>query len=407
MSTRTFVRFSCRGSLMQATGVIGKGVKSTEAIMKAIKSLSMLSWLLLFPFIVHAGDVPGTYARYQWGAGVAGLTSVDYVINVQANPGYRANVLWSDRFHFAGSRNGGYAGMEDNANLGPNFVFSVRGATQYKPGSAGSYCVVNDRGVTCRLPYDWQSTDQYQFHVAYEGGQWLGVTVTQLYSNPLLTFDLGSILTDATSLSTQGMVSRTTYLEANSPTANCYNQPYSDVIFSTPSGNNGQYTATESSTGTNTSCASFSSVLNGEQTNGAGNLLRGEAVSDGTELCIDAGDGKTNGVVLTTQNCNKKSEGQAWVYAKDGTMRLQSNLCLDIQNPDALAGAVVIADPCTGSASQQWSLYGDGNMLRTNLSVSYLDGYCVTWGNSGAPLTLQDCTGNSQIWILPLLPVLP
>ena len=370
--------------------------------MTAIKKLSVLSWLLLFPIIVHAGDVPGTYARYQWGAGVTGLTSVDYVVNVQADPGYRANVLWSDRFHFVGSGNAGYAGMEDNARLGPNFVFSVRGATQYQPGSAGSYCVVNDRGVTCRLPYSWIATAQYQFHVAYVGGQWLGVTVTQLYSNPLKTFDLGSILTDATSISPQGMVGRTKYLEARSPNANCYNQPYSDTIFSEPSGNNGQYTATVSSTGTNTTCASFSGVLNNEQTNGAGNLLRGEAVSENSGLCIDAGSGKTNDVAVTTQSCNKKSEGQAWVYAKDSTMRLQSNLCLDIANADPSAGAVVIADPCTGSTSQQWTLYGDGNLLMSNLS-----GYCVTEGNAGAQLTLQECTGDSQTWTLPLLPVLP
>lgn len=370
--------------------------------MKAIKSLSMLSWLLLFPFIAHAGDVPGTYENYQWDPGVTGLTSVDYIINVQADPGYRANVLWSTRFNFVGTSNGGYAGMEDNANLGPNFVFSVRGATQYMPGSAGSYCAVNDRGVTCRLPNNgWQSTDQYQFHVAYEGGRWLGVTVTLLYSNPLKTFNLGSILTDATSILPQGIVSRTNYLEAISPTANCYNQPYSDAVLGVISGNNGQYTPTGSSTGTNTTCASFSSVLNNEQVNGAGNLLRGEAVG-GDGLCIDAGDGKTNDVAATTQACNKKAEGQAWVYAKDGTMRLQSNLCLDIANADPSAGAVVIADQCNGSTSQQWSLYGDDNMLQSNLS-----GYCVTEGSAGAQLTLQECSGNSQIWTLPLLPVLP
>lgn len=372
--------------------------------MTAIKNLSVLCWLLLFPFIVNAGDVPGTYAKYQWGAGVTGLTSIDYVINVQADPGYRANVLWSDRFKFVGSSNHGYAGMEDNAHLGPNFVFSVTGATQYQPGSAGSYCVVNDRGVTCRLPYAWINTEQYQFHVAYVGGQWLDVTVTQLYSNPLETFDLGSILTDSTSISPQGMVARTKYLEANSPNANCYDQPYSDTIFSEPTGDNGQYTATTSTTGTNPACADFSSVLNGEQTNGWGNYLRGEVQSTTTGRCMDAGNGKTNDAAVTTQTCNKKAEGQAWVYAKDETLRLQSNLCLDIANADPSAGAAVIADQCNGSTSQLWELNGDGHIF-----VSELSGYCITEGNAGAQLTMQECTddGDTQMWTLPEPPVLP
>lgn len=378
--------------------------------MKAIKSLSMLSWFLLFPFLAHAGDVPGTYTRYQWDAGVTGLTSVDYAINVQANPGYRANVLWSDRFDFVGSSNGGYAGMEDNANLGPNFVFSVRGATQYKPGSAGSYCVVNERGVTCRLPYNWSDLTPYQFHVAYVGGQWLDVTVTNLYSQPVQTFDLGSILTDATSISPLGMVGRTKYLEASSPTANCYDQPYSDVIFSEPTGNGGQYAAKNATSGTNTTCAYSSSISGNEQFNAGGNFLRGVVMEDGPNLCIDAGSGKASGVPATVQACNQTSEGQAWVYAMDSTLRLQSNLCLDVQAPDpsSLAGAKVIVDQCTGSASQQWTLYTAGYMLQTRLpSPNNPDGYCLTWGNLGAQLALQDCTGDSQTWVLPTLPMLP
>ena len=371
--------------------------------MKATKSLYSLPLLLLFPCFAHAGDVPGTYAKYQWSSSVTGLTSVDYDINVQADPGYRANVRFADHFHLVGSSNGGYVGMEDNSRLGPNFVFTVQGATQYEPGDPGSSCVVysgeNPR-VTCRIPM-WSTVTEYQFHVAYEGGQWLGVTVTDLY-NPALSLKLGSILTDATSLSPQGMVSRTTYLEGRSPNANCYNQPFSDVIFGAPSSNGVQ--ATVSSTGTNTTCSNFSEVLNGEQFNASGNLLRGLYQGD-DNLCVDAGDGQTN-VPATTQSCDKKREAQAWVLGSDGTMRLQSNLCLDVANPDSPSGAAVIVDQCTGSASQQWSIGGARNLLFSNLGGG--DQYCLTEGAAGTQLTIQECTaGTGQNWSMPVLPVLP
>lgn len=372
--------------------------------MKATKSLYTLPCLLLFPFIAHAGDVPGTYAKYQWDPSVTGLTSIGFTINVQANPGYRANVRFANQFHLVGSNNGGYVGMEDNSNLGPNFVFTVQGATQYTAGDPGSYCVVhsgNNPGVTCRLPYNWINTHDYQFHVAYEGGQWLGVTVTDLYSNPVQSFNLGSILTDATSISPLGMEGRTKYLEASSPNSNCYNQPYSDAIFTPPSSNGVQ--ATVSKYGTNTTCADFSSALNWEQYNGGGNLLRGLYVGDDS-LCVDAGDGHTVGVAATTQTCNKKKETQAWVLGKDGTMRLQSNLCLDVANADSPSGSGVIVDQCTGSASQQWTVGPGGNLLFSNLGSFQ---YCLTEGAAGTQLTVQECTGVGQGWSIPLLPVLP
>jgi hypothetical protein len=129
--------------------------------MKATKSLYSLPWLLLFPLIAQAGDVPGTYAKYQWDPTVTSLTSIDFGINVEADPGYRANVLWSNRFVLSGTGDIGRAGTEDNANLGPNFVFTVQGATHYKTGAPGSYCNVHSGAspsVTCRLPYHWLNT---------------------------------------------------------------------------------------------------------------------------------------------------------------------------------------------------------------------------------------------------------
>lgn len=372
--------------------------------MKATKSLYTLPWLLLFSFIAHAGDVPGTYARYQWDPSVTSLTSIDFEINVQADPGYRANVLWSTRFVLSGTGDVGRAGMEDNANIGPNFVFTVQGATQYQTGAPGSYCVAHSGTtprVTCRLPFAWINTVNYQFHVAYEGGQWLGVTVTDLYHN--VSYKLGSILTSATSISPQGMVGRTTYLEASSPNSNCYNQPYSDAILGYPSGNGGQYTASVSKSGADTACVNSSWVLGNQQFNGGGNLLRGLYTGD-DGLCVDAGNGAIN-IAATTQTCDKTKESQAFVLGSDGTMRLQSNLCLDVANADSPAGSGVIVDQCTGSASQQWWVGGSRNLLYSNLAGSE---YCLTEGAAGTQLTIQECTGQvGQNWSMPTLPVLP
>jgi hypothetical protein len=379
--------------------------------MKTTKSLYTLPWLLLFPFIAHAGDVPGTHANYQWDPAVTSLTSIDFNVAVDVDPGYRANVLWGTRFALSGSNQIGRAGIEDNANVGPNFVFTVRGATQYKSGAPGSYCVVHtgdNTRVTCRLPYNWINTHPYQFHVAYEGGQWLGVTVTDTYT-PQQSFKLGSILTDTTSISPQGMVGKTAYLEASSPNSNCYNQPYTEATFSGPTGNGGQFATTIASVGINAGCASFSGInpeSNGysDQTNGFGNLPRGVVIGD-DNLCVDAGNGKTNGAAITSQTCDKKAEGQAWVFAEDGTVRLQSNLCLDVANADPSSGAVVIADQCNGSAGQYWTLGGFNNIIQSNINQ-----FCLTEGAAGAQMTMQDCSAGpvlGQNWTVPEIPVLP
>lgn len=367
--------------------------------MKATKSWYSLLLLLLFPFAAHAGEVPGTYTKYQWDASVSGLTSADYAITVVVYPGSRANVRWVNGFRLVGSSNGGYVGMQNRANGGSSFVFSVRGATQYQAGT-GATCVTTDGtngGVTCTMPYHWYQGVNYQFQLAYEGGQWLGVTITDPYTKQ--SFTLASILTDATSISPQGMVSRTKYLEANSPDASCYNQPYTEVNFTPPSGNGGQYTATIAETGTATTCASFSGVNGYDQWNGQGNSLRGP-VEDGS-ICASAGDGQTAGAPVTAKTCNNTA-AQAWVLGSDSTMRLQSNLCLDVVNPDS-SGGLVIVDQCNGSATQGWYFGGGRDLLVNNVTD-----YCLTHGATGAQLTVQDCSaGVGQSWSLPTLPVLP
>jgi len=64
------------------------------------KTLSLFNVLLLLMLSVtaHAGDTPGTYTNYQFDPAVTALNSVDFGITVKADPGYRANVYWSNQF---------------------------------------------------------------------------------------------------------------------------------------------------------------------------------------------------------------------------------------------------------------------------------------------------------------------
>jgi len=366
------------------------------------KSLFILLCLLLFPYIVQAGDTPGTYTWYQFDPSLTGLTSVDYGITVKVDPGYRANVYWSNQFGLVGTSNGGYTGMQSNGGSDRTFLVSVWGATQYKNGSPGSYCLTfggEGTGISCRMHYNWTQGHTYQFHVAYEGGQWLGVTVTDLTTHD--SFKLGSILTAATSISTQGMVNWTEYFEWSSPNSNCYNQPFASAHFDLPSGNGGRYMASISSTNTSKTCTSFSRITQdntgSEQINGIGNSLRGAVMSANDGRCVDAKDGNTNNVPAISQGCNGGA-GQAWVYAVDGTLRLESNLCLDVAYSNPSPGAAVIAYSCSGNPNQQWTLTG-------NQLVSKLSGYCLTEGKGSAQLTVQSCSGAAgQQWKLPLPP---
>lgn len=375
--------------------------------MKATKSLFIVFCVLLFPWLVHAGEVPGSYATYKWDASVTGLTSVDYQITVQIHPGERSNVRWATQFGLVGSTSRGYAGMENTAKDGTLFVFSVSGATQFQPGSPGSSCMVVNGAqarVTCRLPYNWTMEHNYQFHVAYVGGQWLSVTVTDPYSNQ--TVNLGSILTDATSISPQGMAGRTKYLEANSPNANCYNQPYTDTIFNAPTGNGGAYSATVAKAGVDANCANYGSVSTNptgtEQFNLLHNTKRGTVENGGvSNVCIAAGDGRTSNTTVTSTTCDYHAEGQAWVLGSDDTMRLQSNLCMDVVDATSSNPQMVI-DACNDSASQQW-VSGEGNTLQ-----HVQTGLCATLGQLNAPLTLQTCVYDfDQTWYLPYPGLLP
>ncbi|MFC5740828.1 RICIN domain-containing protein [Dyella tabacisoli] len=368
--------------------------------MKAIKGLCGLLLLAALPLAAHAGDTPGSYTNYKFDPSVSTLNAVDFGITVKTDPGYRANVYWSNQFSLVGTSSGGYTGMQSNGGSKRMFLFSIWDATQSKPGSAGSYCVSfggEGVGQSCRMAHEWQQGHTYRFHVAYEGNQWLGVTVTDLTTNG--SFKLGSIRTAANGISPNGMVNWTEYFEWSSADSNCFNQPYSSAEFHLPVGNGGSAVASISGTSLSKTCTSYSEVsktASGSlQRNAIGNSLRGAVIGAG-DRCIDAQGGATSNVPAITYNCTGGAN-QAWVHGVDHTLRLENNLCLDVANSNSAPGAPVIVYSCSGNPNQQWTQVG--TQLRSDLS-----GLCLTASAAGVQLTTQKCsaTATNQSWRLPL-----
>ncbi|WP_266159004.1 RICIN domain-containing protein, partial [Dyella silvatica] len=243
--------------------------------------------------------------------------------------------------------------------------------------------------------HEWQQGHTYRFHVAYEGDQWLGVTVTDLTTQG--SFKLGSIRTASNGISPSGMVNWTEYFEWSSADSNCFNQPYSSAEFSLPAGNGGSAMASISGTSLSKTCTSYSEVkttANGSlQRNAIGNSLRGTVI-DVADRCVDAQGGATNNVPAITYSCSGGAN-QAWVLGVDHTLRLQNNLCLDVAHSNTAPGAPVIVYNCSGNPNQQWTQVGA--QLRSDLS-----GLCLTSSTAGTQLTMQKCGAANQNWRLPL-----
>jgi hypothetical protein len=369
-------------------------------MMKPLKSL-LAALSLLVPVVAFASSTPGSYTNYAFDPGVIGLYSVDFGITVHTDPGYRANVFWSNQFSLAGGQ-GGYTGMQSNGGEKRMFLFSLWNATEAKPGSPGSHCLdFGGEGVgkSCRMAHEWQAGHKYRFHLAFEGDRWLGVTVTDMTTHQ--SFKLGSIRAKADRISPRGMVDWTEYFEWNSPLADCNTQPYASALFDLPSGDDGRAMAHIAKTEASKSCTAYTqigtTVSGSVQRNGIGNSLRGPVV-DGGRRCLAVQSDARNAVVSAEQ-C-KNDAGQAWVYAVDRTLRLENNTCLSVAG-DGTQAARVVASACTGERNQRWAL--KGKQLRNDQ-----DGLCLTSVAPGKPLAMQACNGGAaQGWQLPPTPKVP
>ncbi|GLQ97327.1 DUF3472 domain-containing protein [Dyella mobilis] len=349
---------------------------------------------LAIPAIALASNTPGSYTHYAFDPAVKGMQAVDFGITVQTDPGYRANVFWSNQFSLVGGQ-GGYTGMQSNGGDKRMFLFSLWDATEAKPGSAGSYCLsFGGEGVgrSCRMAHAWKAGHRYRFHLAFEGDRWLGVTVTDTTTGQ--SFKLGSIRAKVDEISPKGMVDWTEYFEWNSPLADCNTQPYASAQFDLPSGDDGHAMAHVANTEASKSCTSYTAIdrtaAGSVQRNGIGNSLRG-AVTNGSGQCAAVAK---NAKTAVARSC-RSDDGQAWVYAIDHTLRLQNNTCLGVASDQS---ANVTSSACTGGPSQQWEAAAGQLKSRAN-------GRCLTSSTDGAPLTVQACKGGSaQSWQLPPTP---
>jgi hypothetical protein len=363
-----------------------------------MKSLKTWMWclLLVFPAMALASSTPGSYTHYAFDPGVAGLRAVDFGITVQTDPGYRANVFWSNQFGVVGGQ-GGYTGMQSNGGDKRTFLFSLWNATEAKPGSAGSYCLgFGGEGVgeSCRMKHEWQAGHKYRFHLAFEGDRWLGVTVTDVTTGQ--SFKLGSIRAKADEISPKGMVDWTEYFEWNSPLADCNTQPYASALFDLPSGDGGHAMAHITKTETSKSCTSYTvidTVAGGSvQRNGIGNSLRGPVV-DAAHRCAAAASGAKPAPAVA-EPCDSGAK-QAWVYAVDRSLRLVDNRCLSVAPGQA---ETVVVAACSGDQAQQWVAQAGQLKNRAN-------GRCLASSALRAPLTTQTCKGGpAQSWQWPATP---
>ena len=359
--------------------------------MHAKTTLPLLLLLSLSPLAHALGKTPGTYTNYRFPAAAsAGMDAVDFTIKVDRDPGYSANVYWANQFDLVGT-SGAYTGMQSNGGGKRTFLFSAWDTTDAKAGSAGSYCTTfsgEGTGRSCRIHVDWTQGHSYRFHVAYEAGGWLGVTVTDQTSGA--SFKLGSIKTAASKISPHNMVNWAEYFEWNSNRATCLGQPYSLAAFAAPVGSAGGKTMTADISGGSVSdaCPAFANVTlhsqSSEQENGIGNSTRGP-IANGSQ-CLDASGGASEGAAAIAYGCHGGGN-QAWVHAKDGSLQLKDNYCLEEH------GSGVDIRSCSGTSA--WTR--SGSAIRSAKS-----GLCLSANRSGQPVSLLQCGGTAnQSWSLP------
>lgn len=336
----------------------------------------------------QAGDTPGSYSNFSFD-GVTGLSDVAYTITVQQDPGAQSQVYWSNQVSFTNGR-GGYAGMQTNAGPDRLFLFSVWDTTEYRVGSAGSFCQRfggEGEGISCRMWHTWTAGHSYRFHYRAEGSGWIGLTVTDTTSGT--SFKLGSILVGADRLS-PGSVSWVEYYRWSDSRSSCASEPYSRARFEAPTGNDGTLRARITSTSEST-CQDMVTVTNGGDhsvhTNGIGNSVMGPLTGIAGK-CADV-----DGAAVILHTCHGGAD-QAWVLAYDGTIRSKLFTCLDASTGQAASAT------CTGAAGQKWTVR-NGTLVNGGKCLD------VEGGGSadGTRLILYTCHGGAnQQWATPARP---
>eukprot|EP01133_Synstelium_polycarpum_P021663 gene21663-26024_t len=342
-----------------------------------IATLSLLAVLLLAntTYADDQGKTPGSYVYYNI-PGTAPLTSVDFFVTIETDPGYNARVFWSNQFQLAGGQVG-YTGVQSNGGDKRTFLFSLWGATATQVGSPGSICEAfngEGTGLHCWYYFDWVAGETYKFTLAYEGSNTFGVTVKNL--NTTMTFKIGSITTDptATSISRDNMMSWVEYFEWNWSWASCLNQPVSQVFFGKPVANQGAIAGSMSSTEISENCANTVTAViksNGfESSLATYNSVRGQLSSGGNCYIFSPYT-----MSLTASPCDATTA--LWVYSSANSIEFRGG-CVDADSQ----GNVDYVVTCTQSDSQIWTYYTDSTV------VNKANGQCLT---GGSQLTTTPC----------------
>eukprot|EP01133_Synstelium_polycarpum_P021662 gene21662-26023_t len=338
------------------------------------------------------GKTPGSYVYYTI-PGTAPLTSVDFFVTIETDPGYNSRVFWSNQFDFVTGQ-GGYLGMQSNGGDKRQFLFSLWGATASYKGSPGSICeefTGEGVGLHCWYHFDWVAGETYKFTLAYEGSNTFGATVKNL--NTSMSFKIGSITAEptATSISRKGMVSWIEYFEWNWSWASCLNQPVSQVLFGNPVANQGALTGSISRTRISDTCANTVTAVaksNGFESNLAiYNSVRDQLSSGGKCYIFSPVT-----MSLISSPCDVTTA--LWVYSSANTIELRGG-CIEANSQ----GDVDYATTCTQSDSQTWIYYTDSTV------VNKANGQCLT---GGSQLTTTPCALtplSNQKFGLPLKPL--
>ena len=340
------------------------------------------------------GTTPGNYIWWSFPSNVTAITDITYSIKVNQDPGPLANVFWSNQFDLAATTAAptkltGYMGMQSNGGSQRTFLLSIWGATDYKVGDTGSYCLKASEGtpfVGCRTQaIYWQAGHIYQFHLVNEGSQWFGLTVTDTTTNT--SFKVGSIQTGRDAIDPKGnTVSWTEFFEWNSPLSTCTDQPYTKATFGMPIVNvNGVATSAKvGSTSNGNSCATETRT-NVDTT--AGNVLVQNSIHNSLRGPIVDSQGHcllNNNGVPTLGACSTFDSKQGWVLGSNGAIQ-NNHLCLT-----NTAGLPVSS--CTGDATQLWN-YQAGRIMQKGTNL------CLASVNS--QLTAQNCsTAAAQQWAI-------
>ncbi|EGG20993.1 hypothetical protein DFA_00862 [Cavenderia fasciculata] len=332
------------------------------------------------------------------------LSSVEFQITINTDPGFYSNIFWSFQFDLFGGSSSGHIGIRSNGGTTRQFIFSVWDAIDSFSNSSNTKCSTfnggeGEKGHHCVVEWNWQVGHPYKFTISQSPNNLLNASVIDINENK--TYQLGSIKSTSNFISTENMLAMVGYFD-NGENANCENQPYSSASFDLPRGysNGSQHMGVFSSTDYNPNCQNVAVTIIGldnivKHLLGTGNSVRSIITPHAgypkkSDTCL----GMTNdGQVLVT-SCTSNIQ-QQWVMSADGSIRSNNDYCLDIGGGSLAQNASVIAYPCHDGTNQKWKI--DGYRLKSQYS-----GYCITHANTH-DIKVSSCDSDQQEWNLPYL----